>query len=174
LGYVRRNRHAAPANDTDPRKMAISKATEGSLFAVGATGDELVAGRGTAPWEAIGAPDGSLTVKKPMAGMRTVPMQSSRYATLDNTVIIHGGSTILGVGPGGSNPLAPTKLTNLALELKDGRECRVEPEVDCVRRELIFEPLEPQDVELGEDRPTRAWRPSGPESAHSRGNGPRH
>ena len=49
-------------------------------------------------------------------------------------------------------PLAPTKLTNLASELENRRQCRVEPEVDGIRRELVFKPLEPQDVEPREDR----------------------
>ena len=34
------------------------------------------------------------------------------------------------VGPGGSNPLAPTKLTEIASELVDGRQGGIEPEFD--------------------------------------------
>jgi len=51
------------------------------------------------------------------------------------------------LGLGGAIPLAPTKHTNLAVELENRRQRSVESEVDCIRRELVFEPLEPQDVE---------------------------
>jgi hypothetical protein len=51
---------------------------------------------------------------------------------------------------GGSNPLAPTILTDLAFELQDRRQCSVEAEVDGVRRELVFEPLEAQNPKPGE------------------------
>ena len=56
------------------------------------------------------------------------------------------------VGSGGATPLAPTKLRNLAVELNDGRQRRVQTEVDRIGGELVFEPLEAQHVETGEDR----------------------
>jgi hypothetical protein len=37
------------------------------------------------------------------------------------------------------------KPTNLAVELENRRQRGVEPQVDRIRRELVFEPLEPQD-----------------------------
>ena len=51
------------------------------------------------------------------------------------------------VPKGGLSPLAPTKLTDLASELKDRWQCRVETEVERVRRELVFEPLEAERIE---------------------------
>jgi hypothetical protein len=48
---------------------------------------------------------------------------------------------------GGSNPLAPTKLTDLALELEDRSESRVEAQVDRIGGELVFEPLKAEHVQ---------------------------
>jgi hypothetical protein len=49
-------------------------------------------------------------------------------------------------------PLAPTKLTNLVFERHQRRQRGIQSEVDCVGRERVLETLEPQSVELREDR----------------------
>jgi hypothetical protein len=53
---------------------------------------------------------------------------------------------------GGSNPLAPTKLTDLAFELQDRWEGCVEAQVDRIGGELVLEPLKAEHVQPGEDR----------------------
>ena len=63
---------------------------------------------------------------------------------------------------GGSNPLAPTKLTNLAFKLDQARQRGVQSEVDRIRRELVLEALKPQNVESGEDRPDERLLAVGP------------
>ena len=45
----------------------------------------------------------------------------------EKAIIIELGSTMRGVGPGGSNPLAPTKPTDLTTELELLGQCRVVP-----------------------------------------------
>ena len=52
----------------------------------------------------------------------------------------------------GPNPLAPTKLTDLVLQLEDRRQRGIESQGDRVRCEFVLHPLEPQHVRPGEDR----------------------
>ena len=47
---------------------------------------------------------------------------------------------------GGSNPLAPTRLTDLVFEFDRVRQRRVEPQVHRVGRELELEALIAKDV----------------------------
>jgi hypothetical protein len=67
---------------------------------------------------------------------------------------------------GGSNPLAPTKLSNLAFQLHHGRQGDAESEICRVRAEFEFEALKPKDVDLAKIADTIACRPAVPESAH--------
>ena len=70
---------------------------------------------------------------------------------------------------GGSNPLAPTKLSNLACEIDDGRQRSVKTEVDRIRRELVFQllfmagPCHPAATSREAFRARLAWRRPRPE-----------
>ena len=55
------------------------------------------------------------------------------------------------VRDGGAIPLAPTKLTDLTSEFEDGRQRRIETEVDRVGREFVLELLVSEDIGPGED-----------------------
>ena len=53
---------------------------------------------------------------------------------------------------GGSIPLAPTKLTDLASQLEHGRQRSVEAQLNRFGSDVVFEAFEAQDVGSGEDR----------------------
>ena len=80
------------------------------------------------------------------------PLGPTTYAAPRSAFAIHSGSTIRGVGTAGSNPLAPTRLTDRSGELERGRQGDIQPQFDGVGCQLVLQPLEAQNVGAREDR----------------------